>query len=68
MDLNKILRQLYAERERIDEAMAVLQRLSGDGKRRGRPPKWLTELKREDQTRAKGGKRRTTPSAKVRNS
>jgi len=47
MDLVKMLDELREERERIDEAIVMLERLSaGRGKRRGRPPAWMTEVKR----------------------
>jgi len=47
MDLNQVLAQLKAEKEAIEEAVAVLTRLAMQrGKRRGRPPKWMSEVKR----------------------
>ena len=47
MDANAILKQLYAERDAIDQAIVSLQQLSvGRGqKRRGRPPKWMAEAR-----------------------
>lgn len=37
-----MLSGLRAEREQIEEAILALQRLAtGQGKRRGRPPKWM---------------------------
>jgi len=42
MDINKILRELRAEREEIIRAIAALQRLGG--KKRGRPPKWMNQI------------------------
>ena len=45
MDILKMLAELRAEREQIDEAILVLERLAR-GKRRGRPPKWMTGMKR----------------------
>jgi hypothetical protein len=45
MDINKVLEELKAERDRLGLAIAGLERLSAtQGKRRGRPPKWLTEI------------------------
>jgi hypothetical protein len=42
MDINSMLTELRAERERLTEAILVLERLAAGGhKRRGRPPKWL---------------------------
>jgi hypothetical protein len=47
MDINKMLAEIRQERDQLDEAIAVLGRLSlGQGKRRGRPPKWMTAVKR----------------------
>lgn len=43
MDVNKMLADLRQEREQIDEAIMILERLArGRGKRRGRPPAWMT--------------------------
>jgi len=42
MDILKMLSELRVEREQIEEAILSLERLSrGQGKRRGRPPKWM---------------------------
>ena len=44
MDVQAILNELRQEREQIEEAIMSLERLArGQGKRRGRPPKWMTE-------------------------
>lgn len=60
MDINKMLSDLKQEREQISEAIVVLERLTaGQGKRRGRPPKWLTEVKRRG--RPKGSKNKPKP-------
>jgi hypothetical protein len=43
MDVSKILAELKAEREQIEEAILSLERLArGRGKRRGRPPAWMS--------------------------
>lgn len=42
MDIIRIIGELQAERERIESAIAILERI-GSGKRRGRPPKWTQE-------------------------
>jgi hypothetical protein len=48
MNINKMLEELTAERTRLDEAIITLRRLavgSGrSGKRRGRPPAWMSDL------------------------
>jgi hypothetical protein len=45
MDVAKMIADLRQEREQVEEAIVVLERLaSGRGKRRGRPPAWMTTL------------------------
>jgi hypothetical protein len=47
MDVMKMLLELRQEREHIEEAILTLERLvRGRGKRRGRPPAWMKEVKR----------------------
>ena len=47
MDVLKMLADLRQEREQIEEAIVTLERLAqGRGRRRGRPPAWMTTLKR----------------------
>jgi hypothetical protein len=47
MDVMKMLAELRQEREQLEEAILTLERLArGRGRRRGRPPAWMTELKR----------------------
>jgi hypothetical protein len=47
MEIVKMLAELREERERIEEAIITLERLArGRGKRRGRPPAWMTNIKR----------------------
>lgn len=42
MDVTRILAELKAEREQIEHAIGMLERLAqGRAKRRGRPPAWL---------------------------
>ena len=50
MDLEKVLAQLHADLENLDAAIASLERIQQGGRRRGRPPEWLTK------TRAPGGR------------
>jgi hypothetical protein len=43
MDITKMLLELRSERAQLEEAILALKRLAtGQGKRRGRPPKWMT--------------------------
>ena len=52
VDINKMLAELRAERENIEQAIIVLERIGlGQGKRRGRPPKWMTQVKRRGRPR-----------------
>ena len=62
MDVNKILSELREERANINDAIANLERLArGPGKRRGRPPKWLTEAR--EQTKREPGRPRKRRAA-----
>jgi len=63
MDVAKILTELRQEREQIEEAIISLERLArGRGKRRGRPPAWLSIAKKRG--RPPGSKNKTTVAAK----
>ncbi len=56
MDVNKILSELRQERLQIEEAILSLERLArGRGRRRGRPPAWMTAA-RERSGRSAGSK------------
>jgi hypothetical protein len=47
MDVTKILSDLRQERDQLEEAILSLERLArGRGKRRGRPPAWMTVAKK----------------------
>jgi hypothetical protein len=47
MEVAKILADLRQEREQLEEAILSLERLArGRGRRRGRPPAWMSEAKR----------------------
>ena len=53
MDITKMLADLREEREAIEEAIMTLERLArGRGKRRGRPPAWLAEMRKKEKTPA----------------
>jgi hypothetical protein len=44
MDITKMLAELHADREIIDQVILTLERLArGGAKRRGRPPKWMND-------------------------
>ena len=62
MDVLKMLADLRQEREQIEEAILTLERLArGRGRRRGRPPAWMSELKRRG--RPPGSKNKSKDSA-----
>jgi hypothetical protein len=47
MDVSKILADLRQEKEQLEEAIISLERLAlGRGRRRGRPPAWMTVTKK----------------------
>lgn len=62
MDVIKMLAELRQERDQLEEAILTLERLArGRGRRRGRPPAWMTELKRRG--RPPGSKNKSKESA-----
>jgi hypothetical protein len=64
MDVTKILGELRQEREQIEEAIISLERLArGRGRRRGRPPAWLSVAKTRG--RPPGSKNKNTGLAKT---
>lgn len=62
MDVTKILAELRSEKAQIDEAILSLEKLArGRGKRRGRPPNWLSEVDAPKRRgRPPGSKNKTT--------
>jgi hypothetical protein len=67
MDVNKIRQQLPEERAQLEEAILAIERLavSGQGRRRERPPKWLAEQRTEQQQPKKRGRppgKKSTPT------
>lgn len=65
MDILKILNELKAQREQIDQAILTIERLATGrrGKRRGRPPKWMTAAKEETVEAATFSTKRTVSAA-----
>jgi hypothetical protein len=45
MDLTKVLAQLREELAQVNAAILSLEQLHSGGKRRGRPPRWISEIK-----------------------
>lgn len=49
MNYSQILDELRSERDMVDHAIAVLERLQvGAPRGRGRPPRWLADRKKEE--------------------
>jgi hypothetical protein len=47
MDIAKMIEELRTERAGVEGAILVLQRIAaGRGRRRGRPPAWMNQIKR----------------------
>ena len=60
MDVSKILSELRDERAQIEEAILSLERLArGRGRRRGRPPAWMSEITMKRRGRPPGSKNKT---------
>ena len=58
-----MLSELRSQKEQLEEAILVLQRLAAGGaKRRGRPPKWMSE-KSGNSTSSQGRKRKPFSAA-----
>jgi hypothetical protein len=63
MNYNEMLEDLRQERDLVDHAIAVLERMQvGAPRRRGRPPGWLTDRKKEIMGAAGGTHEETVPS------
>ena len=59
-----MLEELRAERQQIEEAILVMERLAaGSGRRRGRPPKWMSKATAVDTTEAQPKKKRSVSAA-----
>jgi len=64
MDVAKILSELKEERVQIEEAILSLERLArGRGKRRGRPPAWMSEINAKRRGRPPGSKNKAAAEA-----
>ena len=60
MDISQMIRELQTERERLAEVISAVERFAAGrmGKRRGRPPKWLSEAKESISAPRKRGRPR----------
>jgi hypothetical protein len=66
MDILKMLSDLRSERGQIEDAILVLERLArGEGRRRGRPPKWMAQTHSRPASQVGAPKRRVV-SAEAR--
>jgi hypothetical protein len=64
MDVSKILAELKAEREQIEEAILSLERLArGRGRGPGRPPNWMADITPKRRGRPPGSKNKVQPAA-----
>ncbi len=64
MDVSKILTELKEERQQIEEAIISLERLArGRGRRRGRPPSWMSDLGVKRRGRPPGSKNKVVAAA-----
>src|SRR5258708_32015342 len=64
MDIIKMLSELRSERDQIEQAIVVVERLArGQGKRRGRPPKWMSEMKKDAAPDGEPRKKRVVSAA-----
>ena len=64
MDVSKILAELKAEREQIEEAILSLERLArGRGRGPGRAPNWMSEITPKRRGRPPGSKNKPRPPA-----
>jgi hypothetical protein len=65
MDVGKIVAELKAEREQIEEAIVSLERLArGRVRGPGRPPNWLGDTMPKKRGRPPGSKNKVTAPAK----
>jgi hypothetical protein len=64
MDVLRMLGDLREERERLMEAILVLERIAAGGqRRRGRPPKWMAAIAPSSTDAPSTGKRRQFSAA-----
>jgi hypothetical protein len=66
MDVAKILAELKAEREQIEEAIGSLERLArGRVRGPGRPPNWMSDTTPKKRGRPPGSKNKAAAAAKT---
>ena len=63
MELSEIIKELMEERDLIEGAILSLERIALQrGKRRGRPPAWMTMLETQEREPKKRGRPRKSTS------
>ncbi len=63
MDVTKILSELRQERDQLEGAIMSLERLArGRGRKRGRPPAWMTQITPKRRGRPPGRKNKSSKS------
>ena len=64
MDVAKILAEIRQERDQLEDAILSLERLAtGRGRRRGRPPAWMSEAKKRGRPLGSKNKVHAEPKA-----
>ena len=61
-----MLSELRSERAQIEEAIIILERLATGQKRRGRPPKWMAPISREEPDKTDQPRRKRIVTAEAR--
>jgi hypothetical protein len=64
MDITKLVAELRQEHSQISDAIQSLERMRGNQKRLGRPPKWMAEAGRVTNESKPPGKRGRPPGSK----
>ena len=59
MNLAKVLVELRRELANLDAAIISLERLQAGGRKRGRPPHWLSDLRKPDEPKKVAKARKT---------
>jgi hypothetical protein len=56
MDLEKTIAELREQHQQLSAAIEALERLAAGGKRRGRPPRWLQDVRKTGEIREESDK------------
>jgi hypothetical protein len=67
MDINRMLSELRSELAGVEQAIVVLERIArGRGKRRGRPPAWMSQARLFSQAPKKPARRPLSAATRAR--